>query len=84
MLKLQKLANNLAEDIKAGNFLAIVVKSGIFECVGVSIHEINQRHWQDFNVIVKDSFVLKNRVANKYVDVPHARTDNWLIIKQLR
>jgi hypothetical protein len=52
--------------------------------VGVSIHEINQRHWQDFNVIVKDPFVLKNRVANKYVDVPHARTDNWLIIKQLR
>jgi hypothetical protein len=44
VLKLQKLANNLTEDVKTGNLLAIVVESGIFKCEGVSIHEVNQRH----------------------------------------
>ena len=77
---LQSLASNIPNSFNCRSLLILRVGDALIDkCVWIFVHDVDQHNKSLFDKLVKDPFIIKNRLSDKGKEVPHPLTNAILI-----
>ena len=77
---LQGLASNVPNSFNCRGLLILRVADGLIdECIWIFVHDVDQHNEGLFDKLVKDTFIIENRLSDKAEEVPHPLTNAILV-----